>query len=172
MQNAADLRRLLRRIDRRGYKAYRELRGEWTIDDVELLVDHVQADPFAAPSRLRVRVAFDPADGPPGGIEPRIRRIAFEDHLARRVRDAIGNTRHGRGSGRSGVVAIDAGGQPVLERTAVRVAGDDGWIEACLEVGLPAAGRRVLADEAESLLLEAVPRSHAVHWTWQPIRAA
>jgi predicted ABC-class ATPase len=47
-------------------------------------------------------------------------------------------------------VSIDAGGQPVLERSAVRIGPD--FVEARLQVGLPAAGRRVLGREAEELL--------------------
>ena len=41
-------------IDGKGYKAYKGLRGTWTFPDFALHVDHVQGDPFAAPSRVRV----------------------------------------------------------------------------------------------------------------------
>ena len=51
---------------------------------------------------------------------------------------------------------MDAGGQEVLERSAVAL-GDD-WVELRLEVGLPAAGRRVLGRQAEALLLGDLPR--------------
>jgi predicted ABC-class ATPase len=44
----------------------------------------------------------------------------------------------------------------VLERTAVVL--DEAWIEARLQVGLPAAGRRVLGREAEALLCGSLPR--------------
>ncbi|HEY5659098.1 MAG TPA: ABC-ATPase domain-containing protein, partial [Myxococcota bacterium] len=55
-----------------------------------------------------------------------------------------------------GLVSVDAGGQEVLERTAVVIADD--WVEVRLEVGLPAAGRRVLGRQAEALLCRDVPR--------------
>ena len=41
-------------IDGQGYKAYKRLRGTWAFPDFTLHVDHVQGDPFAAPSRVRV----------------------------------------------------------------------------------------------------------------------
>ena len=41
-------------IDGQGYKAYKRLRGTWAFPDFALYVDHVQGDPFAAPSRVRV----------------------------------------------------------------------------------------------------------------------
>jgi predicted ABC-class ATPase len=151
-----ELRRLIRRIDGRGYKAYRDLRGHFDLADLSLHVDHVQGDPFAAPSKLRVRVSMARASLPADWYGTRVRRIALEDLLARRVRDAIerGASRT-RGSGKSGVIRVDAGGQEVLERSAVRVCGD--WVEVRLEVGLPAAGRRVLGNEAEALLCDDVP---------------
>ena len=156
MRGEDDLLRTLRRMDGRGFKAYQDLRGSYRLGDVELHVDHVQGDPFAAPSRLRVRLPLDALGWSAALFEGRVRRTAFEDHLARRIRDATRRERAGaRGSGKSGLVEIDAGGQQVLERTAVVATPE--WIEARLEVGLPAAGRRVLGREAEELLLDAIP---------------
>jgi predicted ABC-class ATPase len=148
-----DLSRELRRIDGRGYRAYKDLGGRWARDACEVLIDHVQGDPFAAPSRVRIRVANA---WPPDLFESRVRRIALEDWLARRTAEAIRRAAGGRrGSGKSGLVAIDAGGQEVVERTAVAL--DEEGVEARLEVGLPAQGRRVLGREAEALLCDVLP---------------
>ena len=154
--DAAALARRLDRIDGRGYRAYKDLRGHYALDDVELHVDHVQGDPFAAPSKLRARVCRERADLPPDWCRPGVRRLALADFLARRASEEIarlGGRR--RGSGRSGLLAVDAGGQVVLERTAVRISDDA--VELRLVAGLPAAGRRVLAREARGLLLDDVP---------------
>jgi hypothetical protein len=51
--SADDLGRILNRIDGRGYKAYREIRGEFELGSGSLFIDHVQGDPYAAPSKLR-----------------------------------------------------------------------------------------------------------------------
>jgi predicted ABC-class ATPase len=155
--DADDLRDLLDRIDGRGYKAYRDLRGAYALDGLDLHVDSVQGDPFAAPSKLRARLPMATAALPPELFAGRVRRIALADFLARRVYREIsrlGGAR--RGSGKSGLLAVDAGGQEVLERTAVVLAED--WVEVRLEAGLPAAGRRVLGREAQALLLGDVPR--------------
>lgn len=144
---------MLRRIDGRGYKAYKDAAGEYADGDVVVFVDHVQGDPFAAPSRVRVRLA---GAWPAELYRGRARRVALEDWLARRVARSIRSGGAGaRGSGKSGLVAIDAGGQEVLERTALALEPD--WAEARLEVGLPAAGRRVLGREAETLLCDELP---------------
>ena len=56
MQTAAELRSLLNRIDRRGYPAYKDTRGTYQFPNYILSIDHVQGDPFAAPSRLSILV--------------------------------------------------------------------------------------------------------------------
>ena len=50
------LRQTLQRIDGKGYKAYRDLLGAHDMGGFRLIIDHVQADPYAAPSRLRALV--------------------------------------------------------------------------------------------------------------------
>ena len=85
-----------------------------------LYIDHVQGDPFAAPSKVRVRLPQSSAQLPADLFANDVRRIALEDFLARQIHHALarrGGYRHG--SGKSGLIAIDAGGQEVLQRTAV-----------------------------------------------------
>jgi predicted ABC-class ATPase len=166
----ADLRRLLARIDGRGYPAYKDLRGSYALGPLTLHVDHVQGDPFAAPSRLRVRVPMAEAGLPAAWIADHVCALALADHLARCLRAEL-RTREGgrRGSGKSGLISIDAGGQEVLERTAVRLAPD--FVEARLEVGLPAAGRRILGREAARLLCEELPRAAERGLCWRHLSA-
>jgi predicted ABC-class ATPase len=169
MPGGDDLRRILSRIDGRGYKAYREIRGAFDFGPVALHVDHVQGDPFAAPSKLRIRVAQAEAQLPASLFRTPVRRTAFADYLARRFDRAIGRPGHGRrGSGKSGLISVDAGGQQVLERTAVRL--DTGWVEARLEAGLPAAGRRVLGSEAAEMLCRELPEiaRRSLFWSALP----
>jgi predicted ABC-class ATPase len=153
----AELSSTLRRIDRRSYRAYKDLEGTYDLGELVLFIDHVQGDPFAAPSKVRVRVPTRVAALPRDLFDTPVRKLAFEDYLARAVRRALFDLTEGhRGSGKSGQISVDAGGQEVLERTAVRLTDD--WVEARLSVGLPAAGRTVLGREAEAMLLEELPR--------------
>ena len=41
-------------IEGRSYKAYKSIAGRYEADGFTLAVEHVQGDPFAEPSRLRV----------------------------------------------------------------------------------------------------------------------
>jgi len=63
--------------------------------------------------------------------------------------------RHPSGSDLTEELTAAPHGPEVLERTAV-VFGDE-WVEARIEVGLPAAGRRVMGREAARLLVETLP---------------
>ncbi len=65
MKSIDDLALHLRRIDKRPYPAYRDVRGVYAFEGGSVHIDYVQRDPFAPPSRVRVRmrgetVAFDP----------------------------------------------------------------------------------------------------------------
>ena len=161
-RGGSDLAGACRRLDGRGYPAYRDLEGEWSIGDgITVFVDRVARDPFAPPSRVRVRIEGTVAGFPTHLFSNRTRRIALADFLAREVRRAIPRSGSGAGSGHSGQIRIDSGGQETLERTAVRVSGDQsglGFVEARVEVGLPAAGRRILGRRAADLLAEELPR--------------
>ena len=151
------LRRLLERINGRGYKAYKELRGLYRFERWDLHVDHVQGDPFAAPSQLRVVLPPAVAALRSDDLEPVCRRVAAEDFLVRAFDRAIGQRRGGRrGSGKSGRFEVVRCGQEILERTACRI-DPEGGVELRLTLGLPAAGRRILGREAWELLATDLP---------------
>ncbi len=141
----------LRRLDGRPYPAYRDLGGAWALGGgVTLWVEHVQGDPFAAPSRVRLRVPDVLASDE---VADRDAREAAEDWLLRRAVAAVdAGLGARRGSGRSGVIGLYRPGPEVVERSAVRAAAD-GSVVVRLSAGLPAAGRRILGREAHALLL-------------------
>ncbi len=165
MLSLDDLRHTLARIDGRGYRAYKDIAGSYCGDGFTLHIDHVQSDPFASPSKVRLRVPQSVAGLPVPLFDRSVRRMALEDFLARTMRSVLGRkTRQPQGGGKSGVMSIDAGGQEVLERTAVVITSD--WVEARLHVGLPAAGRRVLGREAEAMLCQDLPAAGESGLLW------
>ena len=87
-----EIRALLRRLDGRGYKAYKDLREAWDFPGFVLHVDHVQGDPFAAPSRLCVEMSLERASIPLTFVETRLRRTALGDSLTRTFQRAVGST--------------------------------------------------------------------------------
>jgi len=143
------------RIDGRGYRAYKDIRGTYDFRDFALYIDHVQGDPFAAPSRVRVRVPQRRAGYPAETFATDSRRITLCTYLAGQFARAARRLREKRGSGKSGLIEIDAPGQQILARTCVQITPE--YVEARFVVGLPAAGRRVLGRQAAQMLGEDVP---------------
>ena len=108
----SDLKRILARIDGRGYKAYKDIAGSYDFQGWTLYIDHVQGDPFAAPSKIRLRASQKMAGVPAALFENPVRRLALEDFIARQVEHVINRgPRSVRGSGKSGLTLIDAGKQ-------------------------------------------------------------
>jgi len=150
------LQALLTKIDGKGYKAYKSLQGEYQFKDYRLIIDHVQGDPFADPSRIRIVVPGDRAEFPEELHSNAIRRIALEDYLGRAVETAIKHHVKGqRGSGKSGQISIATSGQQVLQRNALLI-GKEG-VEARLQLALPASGRSILGRQAEAMLFNELP---------------
>jgi predicted ABC-class ATPase len=156
MRSIEQLRDQLHRLDSRGYKAYRDIEGAYDAGDFTLHVDHVQGDPYAAPSRVRVTVPASTAKLPGWMLESRVRRTAAADFLNRALYARLAGSHGTAGSGRSGELQVLRPGQQVLERASVEVS-PGGRVVARLRAGLPARGRRILGRAASGLLTEMVP---------------
>lgn len=165
MASFEELRLRLERLEGRGYPAYKDLRGFAAAQGgLALNFDHIQGDPFAAPSRLRVRVAAAEAGFPAWSLASAPRRIALEHVLALRFAGECDRLRARSGSGKSGLLDLETPGQEVLEQTAVRWLGDA--VEARFLAGLPAQGRRILGRAAAELLCVRLPElvSRSLHF--------
>jgi len=157
MRTAADLKRLLNRIDGRGYKAYKDIEDKYDCGEYTLLVDHVQGDPFASPSRVRVQVPGKMAGFPRESYSNKSREVALRDFLTRRFLEASRRFCNGnRGTGKSGIISIDRPRQEILERTSAFVTEE--YVEARFVMGLPAFGRRIAGRHAEAMFFEELPR--------------
>ena len=156
MKSSEELRRQLRQIDHKGYKAYKILEGEYEFGAYRLCIDHVQGDPFATPSRVRI-VYKNQKNIPDELFREKHRKTAIEDTLLRRLHRSLGSVVRGqrRGSGKSGMVTTCRAGQEILERSAMHITST--VVEARIEVGFPAFGRTIAAGELETLLFDVLP---------------
>lgn len=159
------LRRELKQIEGRGYKAYKQLQGEYAFDSFMLSIDHVQGDPFALPSRISIRANRMQHGIPKEFHHSRIRCTALEDFLGRHIAVAVTKYVKGRrGSGRSGEISIACNRQQVLRRNAVLV--DDELIEARLLFALPGSGRSIPPGEAAEMFFNELPQLIAAGLLW------
>ena len=150
------LRSKLLKLDNASYKAYKELRGKYEFSQFTLVIDRVQGDPFAAPSKVRVIVPQKVARFPQQLYRNKSREVATRDYLARQFARVAKGLSKSRGTGKSGSIAIASLGQEVLERTAVYIS--DRELEVRFVIGLPARGRRVLGHQAAIMLCEEIPK--------------
>lgn len=145
--NAVSLAKHLEQLDQRGYKAYKAIAGSYAFPGFTLLIDHVQADPFAAPSRFRAIVPPTTAQLPDSALTTEPRRRAARDFMARAFRRAARDLP---------ALTIDAGAQTVLDRTAVLLT-EEG-VELRFTVHLPGRGRSILGHQARKLICDELPQ--------------
>ncbi len=162
MHDASELEDALRRIDGRGYKAYKTIAGTYRSQcgKYQVCIDHVQGDPFAEPSRFRILVGASEAALPSWAIDSRDARTATADFLNRQLAGAFDRLEEHCGSGKSGALVIQRPRQEVLERTSLLIHAG-GKVEARFRVGLPARGRTVLGRAAASLIFNTMDRAIA-----------
>lgn len=159
MKNAGDLQRLLKTIDRRSYPAYKETKGAYRFEGYVLSIDHVQGDPFAAPSKVSVLIDGKTAGFPKECYSTAERRISMQDYLLRIFgRMAESFNFKAKGSGKSGLLAVSRCGQEILERTACSLRETDGSLIVRMEVGFPAHGRTICSGELEKIFFEFLPK--------------
>lgn len=182
MKTQENLRQLLFDLDNRGYKAYKDIVGTYEFPNFTLIIDYVQGDPFAAPSKFRVQIPSKIAGFPPELYRTRSREIALRDYLIREFdQNAIEISSH-RGTGKSGMIAVTKMGQEILERTAASfihitapapkpimsgnqvlqrahstASTSEKGVEMRFFVGLPARGRNILGRQAAMMICEDIP---------------
>ena len=93
MKTSEDLKQILERIDHRGYPAYKDTRGAYQFGTYILGIDHVQGDPFAAPSRLHIQVAGRAARIPGNLYDSKCKKMAVADYLLRNFASNWNGTR-------------------------------------------------------------------------------
>ncbi|MGB3532475.1 MAG: ABC-ATPase domain-containing protein [Microcoleaceae cyanobacterium] len=181
MNTREDLRRNLLDLDNKTYKAYRDIQGEYEFPDFTLIIDYVQGDPFAAPSKFRVHISPNIAGFPPELYNNPIREIALRDYLIRQFDRVAREVSMRRGTGKSGMIAVTKMGQEVLDRTSAsfiyiappapkqensnpalqrakpQPSTKEKGIEMRFFVGLPARGRNILGRQAAEMICDDIP---------------
>ena len=138
---------ILRKIDGKGYKAYKSLKGiAWEVNGIEFKVLKVQGDPFAPPSVVLAKVKL-----------PVLEPIPTADFYHRQLFKALKRFSSKAGEGKGGLLAVPKPSNAILRRSASKVLG--GKVHFKIWVGLPSRRRKILADEALELLTKRLPRA-------------
>lgn len=148
-----DLLRILQSIDGSSYGAYKHTIGQWDYGNYQVVIDRVQADPYAPPSSVRIVTTPQAMGLPDEVLQTRDRRLAVGDFLnrafARNLQRISGRT------GRPSALSIARTTPEILERSAVQVSPSQA--ELRIQVRLPARGRTIMGREAEEIFDEELP---------------
>ena len=157
MKNYKELEKILFSIDGKSYSAYKSLKGEYKFPKYVLAIDHVQSDPYAPPSRMRIIMDRKISRIPYELTDTKEKNIAVLDFLTRNFYKEIQkNGNDSSGTGGSGRIFIDRCGQEILERTSVLI--KENKIEVRFEMGMPARGRRIMGKAAQKIIFEQLPK--------------
>lgn len=157
LKQSTELAQLLKSLDGQKYGAYKRLKGEYQFKQFRLAIDHAQVDPYAPPSKMRVIINRETANIPNDLLDSKNKEIAVSDFLTRAFRESIESfKRNDQYSKSVRNIFIDHCGQEILERTSVVINKHD--IEVRLEIGLPAAGRKILGKVAAHILIDTLPK--------------
>ena len=150
MKSRQELEQLLFSINGQGYGAYKSIKGEYNFGKYILSIDHVQVDPYAPPSKVRIIMDRKVTGIPDELLDSKSKIIAVSDFLTREFyKKAEIYSQKINATGGSGMIVIDRCGQEMLERTSVLI--KDNRVEVRFEIGLQAAGRRILGKEANRI---------------------
>ena len=157
MKNYKELEKILFSMDGKSYSAYKSLKGEYKFPKYVLTIDHVQSDPYAPPSRMRIIMDRKILGIPYELTDTKEKNIAVSDFLTRNFYKEIQkNGNDSSGTGGSGRIFIDRCGQEILERTSVLI--KENKIEVRFEMGMPARGRRIMGKAAQKIIFEQLPK--------------
>lgn len=158
MRSAEELRELLNRIDHKGYPAYKDTKGAYQFPGYVLSIDHVQGDPYAAPSKVSISVKGAAAGFPQKLYDTPWKKTALSDYLLRQFfEQAERFSCKARGSGKSGLLSVSRCGQEVLVRSDCEIDSQHGDVRLRMEVGFPANGRSINARELIKIFYEFLP---------------
>ena len=156
MQSERELKEQLRNIDHKSYPLYKSLKGAYSFKNFVFHINHVQGDPFAAPSDVSVTVDVKKAGFPAYALKNALTKDTLADVILREFSKQINQfTFKAKGSGKSGLLSVSHPGQEVLKRTAAQV--DDKEIVIRFSIGFPANGRTINARELDKIIFEYLP---------------
>ncbi len=151
-----ELKKLLEQINKKGYSNYKKLENKrFVISFFEIHFDHIQPDPFAPGSRVRIRVPQKVANFPYDTFKNKSREIALKDFLLRNFLKVSKKYSLNMGEGKSGKIYAYTPSQEILDRTCCMINKD--FVEFRFFVGLPSRGRRILGNEAVKIFYKFLP---------------
>jgi predicted ABC-class ATPase len=152
------MKRLKEKIEisnRKSFGFYKSLRGRYNFVDFQLTLQHVQGDPFAAPSLISVSIPQEATGFSEEWVAHAMGRIPLGDFITRKLYQAFSRLPKFACSGNGGRLFMPKPGQQILPRSAVCF--EKGQMVVRFRAGLPANGRVINAPLAMELFFGIIP---------------
>ena len=151
------LKEKLERIHKKQYGIYRSLRGIYRFPHFNLKIEHVQADPFASPSRLAVFIPFTETLFPEEWLTDSSQRIALGDFIIRKLQCEFKTTFSEIKTEKikGGNFLISKPTNQILKRSNVQF--EEGQLVIRFHFHFPAWGRIIHSEYATQQILTYLP---------------
>lgn len=138
-----DLLTLLRGLEGKTYGAYQGTAGQWDYGSFKVIIDRVQADPYAPPSSVRIVSTPKTMGLPREAVSTADQALATSDFLIRAFARVL------KSADRYAPLSIARPSQEILERSAAHIT--PSRVELRIQVQLPARGRSILGLRAAEI---------------------
>ena len=154
--NQQSLSQKLIDLNQKNYSLYKSIKGAFSFPFFKLQIDHIQGDPFAAPSKFRIFITPSVHQIPSQHLASKVRMIPCRDFITRAFANSARKYSRNVGTGKGGQIGIDCPSQQILDRSSCPFSSDN-ILEIRFTVGMPANGRRILGSDAARILCETLP---------------
>jgi predicted ABC-class ATPase len=137
----------LKKLEKQNYRAYQTIKGQYDFTDFDLLIDSVQADPYAGDSRFRAVRPWSLTGLAWLQEKSAAYQIAARDYLTRQFALL---------AKQDNLISIATTGPVVLDNSAVLFT--EQGIELRFRIKLPADGRLILGKKAVNLITFHLPK--------------
>ena len=117
------LSNLLKSIDGKGYKAYKDIAGFYNATDYNLEILNVQGDPFASPTMFEFSIKVRKVTDNLELLETKIKKTAFEDYLLRELYENLEK------DGYIGEIFLLKPQDEIIKRTVISIKGEKLFIK-------------------------------------------
>lgn len=91
VKTSKELQQLLNQLDGKSYGAYKEVKGVYHFGRYILALDHIQGDPYAAPSRARILMKTSEAGFKKELVDTKDKQVATADFIIRNFEEKSNN---------------------------------------------------------------------------------
>ncbi len=149
------LKEKLIELHNKNYSLYKSIKNSYAFDGYTLRFDHIQGDPYATPSKIRIILTSTQHEIPNAIISDPIKSKAICDFINRKLYKLCRIHSRSISTGKSGLIEIAKPSQVILNRSSVNLT--ESRLEIRIGFGLPGNGRRIDGKSCINLLYNKIP---------------